>query len=59
MNINSTSFDDFQSKKWGFHKINEILHGRIAMLALIVIIIIESFTKKNLINLIQVIIFSI
>lgn len=46
-------FNKYQSPKWGFYLTSEILNGRLAMIALPVIVMIELFSKKPLINLIQ------
>nr|YP_011005673.1 hypothetical protein V2479_pgp019 [Cutleria multifida]WAM62677.1 hypothetical protein [Cutleria multifida] len=39
--------------RWGFYSSNEILNGRLAMILLILIIIIETFTQKTLLNIIS------
>ncbi|CAN0324840.1 unnamed protein product [Ascophyllum nodosum] len=38
--------------RWGFYLKNEILNGRGAMIFLIIIILLEIFTHKTIINLI-------
>ncbi len=40
------------TSRLGFYLTNEIINGRIAMVALVVIILIEIFTRKTLLNLI-------
>lgn len=37
---------------WGFHPFPEKLNGRIAMIAIILIFLIEGFTKKGVLQLI-------
>nr|YP_011007640.1 hypothetical protein V2497_pgp020 [Syringoderma abyssicola]WAM65069.1 hypothetical protein [Syringoderma abyssicola] len=44
------NLNDYQSPKWGFYLLSEILNGRIAMFALFIIISIEVYTKTPLIN---------
>nr|YP_009730864.1 hypothetical protein Coka_136 [Cladosiphon okamuranus]QAY81100.1 hypothetical protein Coka_136 [Cladosiphon okamuranus] len=43
---------DYESR-WGFYLKSEILNGRVAMIALIIILIIETLTKQTLINLLS------
>lgn len=38
--------------RWGFYLKNEILNGRGAMILLIIIILLEIFTHKTIVNLI-------
>nr|QWK41921.1 hypothetical protein [Protohalopteris sp.] len=45
------NLNEYQSPRWGFYLVSEILNGRIAMLALLIIILIEIYTKKTLIGL--------
>lgn len=46
-------FNKYQSPRWGFYLISEILNGRVAMIALPLIIIIELFSRKPLVTLIS------
>lgn len=41
----------WESPKWGFHPISELVNGRVAMLALIIIIIIEILTKQSILKI--------
>lgn len=52
MDKNFKNSNDYQSR-WGFYLKSEILNGRVAMIALIIIIIIETLTKQTLINLLS------
>lgn len=45
-------FKKYQSPRWGFYLINEILNGRLAMIGLPIIIVIELFSRKPLVTLI-------
>lgn len=38
----------FEEPKWGFYSTSEILNGRIAMIALIILVLVEVFTKKSI-----------
>ena len=53
-----TNFDEDKSR-WGFYLKSEILNGRVAMVALIIIILIELLTKQTLINLLSFFFFTI
>ncbi|CAM9091166.1 unnamed protein product [Sphacelaria rigidula] len=44
-------FNKNQSPRWGFYLVSEILNGRVAMIALPLIIIIELFSRKSLVYL--------
>nr|YP_009694363.1 hypothetical protein Scana_136 [Hapterophycus canaliculatus]AXU40779.1 hypothetical protein Scana_136 [Hapterophycus canaliculatus] len=48
-NIDKNS-NDYEAR-WGFYLKSEILNGRVAMIALIIILVIEVFTKQTLFNL--------
>nr|YP_010922943.1 hypothetical protein Ycf17 [Colpomenia sinuosa]WJZ45259.1 hypothetical protein Ycf17 [Colpomenia sinuosa] len=39
--------------RWGFYLKSEILNGRVAMVALILILVIEIFTKQTLLSLLS------
>lgn len=54
MNKKFNNSNDYQSR-WGFYLSSEVLNGRVAMIALILIIIVEIFTKQTLINIISTI----
>lgn len=51
-----TNFDEDKSR-WGFYLKSEILNGRVAMVALIIILLIELVTKQTLINLLSFFLF--
>lgn len=44
--------NEYELPRWGFYLFSEILNGRVAMLALPIITLIEFFTKKTLLGLI-------
>lgn len=44
------NFNDYQSR-WGFYLKSEILNGRLAMVALVIILLIEILTKQTLLKL--------
>lgn len=44
------NFNDYKSR-WGFYLKSEILNGRLAMVALIIILFLEFLTKQTLFNL--------
>lgn len=44
------NFNDYKSR-WGFYLKSEILNGRVAMVALVIILLIELLTKQTLLNL--------
>nr|YP_009505280.1 hypothetical protein Petal_135 [Endarachne binghamiae]AXC47235.1 hypothetical protein Petal_135 [Endarachne binghamiae] len=44
--------NDYEAR-WGFYLKSEILNGRVAMVALILILVIEVVTKQTLFNLIS------
>lgn len=44
------NFNDYKSR-WGFYLKSEILNGRVAMIALVIILLIEILTKQTLLNL--------
>ncbi|CAN0361420.1 unnamed protein product [Pylaiella littoralis] len=44
------NFNDYKSR-WGFYLKSEILNGRLAMVALIIILLLEFLTKQTLFNL--------
>lgn len=48
------NINEYQSPRWGFYFFSEILNGRVAMLALLIITLIELYTKKTLLGLIFV-----
>lgn len=52
MDKNFKNSNDYQSR-WGFYLKSEILNGRVAMIALVIILVIEVLTKKTLINLLS------
>lgn len=52
MDKNFRNSNDYQSR-WGFYLKSEILNGRVAMIALIIILVIEILTKQTLINLLS------
>nr|YP_011005396.1 hypothetical protein V2475_pgp020 [Chorda asiatica]QWK43199.1 hypothetical protein [Chorda asiatica]WAM62259.1 hypothetical protein [Chorda asiatica] len=52
MNKNFKESNDYQSR-WGFYLANEILNGRVAMFALVIIILLEIYTKKTLFYLLS------
>lgn len=52
MDKNFKKSNDYQSR-WGFYLKSEILNGRVAMIALILILLIEIFTKQTLLNLLS------
>lgn len=41
----------WESPKWGFYPISELINGRLAMLALILIISIEIVTKQSFLKI--------
>ncbi|CAL8412584.1 unnamed protein product [Dictyota dichotoma] len=41
----------WESPKWGFYTSSEVVNGRLAMLALIIIIIIEILTKESILKI--------
>ena len=49
---NSKTPNDYQTR-WGFYSPSEIINGRVAMIFLILIILIEFFTQKTLLNIIS------
>ncbi|CAM9098781.1 unnamed protein product [Ectocarpus sp. 8 AP-2014] len=52
MDKNFKKSNDYQSR-WGFYLKSEILNGRVAMIALILILLIEIFTKQTLLHLLS------
>ena len=50
-NIDKNS-NDYEAR-WGFYLKSEILNGRVAMVALIIILVIEIFTKQTLLSLLS------
>lgn len=50
MDKNFKKSNDYESR-WGFYLKSEILNGRLAMVALIIILLIEILTKQTLLNL--------
>ena len=58
MDKNFKKSNDYQSR-WGFYLKSEILNGRVAMVALIIIVLIELLTKQTLINLLSFFFFTI
>lgn len=38
----------YEEPKWGFYITSEIINGRIAMIALVLLIIVEILTKKSI-----------
>lgn len=44
--------NDYEAR-WGFYLKSEIINGRVAMVALILILVIELFTKQTLFNLLS------
>nr|YP_011007360.1 hypothetical protein V2495_pgp020 [Scytothamnus australis]WAM64789.1 hypothetical protein [Scytothamnus australis] len=51
---NSTKSDDYPAR-WGFYLSNEVLNGRVAMSALVIIMMIELITRKTLLDFLQII----
>ncbi|CAM9101019.1 unnamed protein product [Choristocarpus tenellus] len=51
MNTDLNNYEKYQSKNWGFHKYNEKINGRLAMLTFLVIIIIEIILKTSILKL--------
>nr|YP_011005952.1 hypothetical protein V2483_pgp020 [Desmarestia aculeata]WAM62956.1 hypothetical protein [Desmarestia aculeata] len=47
---NSKNSTDYPSR-WGFYLRSEILNGRVAMIALIIIIVLETYTRKTLLSI--------
>lgn len=39
------------SPKWGFYPVSELINGRLAMLALVIIIIIEILTRQSILKI--------
>ena len=39
------------SPKWGFYPVSELINGRLAMLSLITIVIIEILTKQSILKI--------
>lgn len=39
------------SPKWGFYRISELVNGRLAMLALLIIITIEILTRQSILKI--------
>ncbi len=52
MDKNLKKSDEYQSR-WGFYLKSEILNGRVAMIALIVILFVEILTKQTLLKLLS------
>nr|QWK41777.1 hypothetical protein [Akkesiphycus lubricus] len=52
MNDNFKKSNDYQSR-WGFYLVSETLNGRVAMIALVIIILLEAFTKKTLLDIVS------
>lgn len=44
---------DYQPPKWGFYLFSEIINGRLAMIAIVIVLCLEIFTKKSLLMLLQ------
>ena len=47
---NSKDSTDYPSR-WGFYLRSEILNGRVAMVALVIIIVLETYTRKTLLSI--------
>nr|YP_009327083.1 hypothetical protein [Pleurocladia lacustris]ANS57638.1 hypothetical protein [Pleurocladia lacustris]ANS57782.1 hypothetical protein [Pleurocladia lacustris] len=56
MEKNFNEYDEYESR-WGFYVKSEILNGRVAMIALILILLFEAFTKQTLLNLVSLFFF--
>ena len=54
-NNNYKKSNDYESR-WGFYLVSEVLNGRVAMVALVIIILLEVLTKKTLLNLLSTLI---
>ena len=52
MDNNFKNSNDYQSR-WGFYLKSEILNGRVAMIALIIILLVEIWTKQTLLDLLS------
>nr|QWK43483.1 hypothetical protein [Egregia menziesii] len=52
MNNNYKKSNDYESR-WGFYLVSEVLNGRVAMVALVIIIVLEIFTKKTLLDVLS------
>nr|YP_009182628.1 hypothetical protein LEIZ173 [Undaria pinnatifida]AKG50053.1 hypothetical protein LEIZ173 [Undaria pinnatifida]UXC96964.1 hypothetical protein ycf17 [Undaria pinnatifida]UXC97102.1 hypothetical protein ycf17 [Undaria pinnatifida]UXC97240.1 hypothetical protein ycf17 [Undaria pinnatifida] len=52
MNNNYKQSNDYESR-WGFYLVSEVLNGRVAMIALVIIILLEVFTKRTLLDLLS------
>nr|YP_010183048.1 hypothetical protein FKT67_pgp004 [Macrocystis integrifolia]QVE47647.1 hypothetical protein [Macrocystis integrifolia] len=55
MNNNYKESNDYESR-WGFYLVSEVLNGRVAMVALVIIILLETFTKSTLLNILSTLI---
>jgi len=55
MNNNFKESNDYQSR-WGFYLVSEVLNGRVAMVALVIIILLEVFTKRTLLSVLSTLI---
>lgn len=51
--IDKNFYESFDNRKWGFTKFSEKINGRVAMIAFIILYLIEFATKKNLLELIK------
>nr|YP_011006233.1 hypothetical protein V2485_pgp020 [Dictyotopsis propagulifera]WAM63237.1 hypothetical protein [Dictyotopsis propagulifera] len=45
--------DNYQLPKWGFYKTSEILNGRLAMIALFLVMGIEITTKQSILKILN------
>nr|YP_011007079.1 hypothetical protein V2492_pgp020 [Phaeostrophion irregulare]WAM64366.1 hypothetical protein [Phaeostrophion irregulare] len=52
--MDKSKLNESQQVKWGFYLFSEVLNGRLAMVALPIIIIIEILTKKTITNILQI-----
>ncbi len=41
----------WESPKWGFYPISELVNGRLAMLSLVIIITIEVLTRQSILRI--------